>query len=227
MPAPDRPFGDPQVVRDLADRIATGEPPGCCQPQPLAPLLLGGRVPAPLRIPHASVIRPPRPSVTTSFSTSSSWCRVWDPRDPSQELARFDGHSAIVSKVGALKWPGLNHAVVVTGSGDHTARVWDSARSEPGAGPFRRPHWHRARSSGAGVARPRSSGDRHQCHRRHSPGVGFRAIPVKSWPVSTATPAPSGGWRRWSGRALTTRWWSRVATTVQPGCGTPMRGAGN
>jgi len=81
MPAPDRPFGDPQVVRDLADHIATGEPPGCCQPQPLAPLLLGGRVPAPLRIPHASVIRPPRPSVTTSFSTSSYWLATLQPFD--------------------------------------------------------------------------------------------------------------------------------------------------
>jgi hypothetical protein len=59
------PLGDPQIVGDLADRVATGEPPGCIQPQPLAPPLLGGRVPAPLRIPHASVIRQPRPGVTT------------------------------------------------------------------------------------------------------------------------------------------------------------------
>ena len=58
VPPPHRPFGDPQVSCDLADPIAAGEPPGGLQPQPLTPLLLGGRVPASLRIPHASVIRP-------------------------------------------------------------------------------------------------------------------------------------------------------------------------
>jgi len=42
-----RPFGDPQVVRDLLDHIAAGEPFGCLKPYLLAPLLLGGRVPAP------------------------------------------------------------------------------------------------------------------------------------------------------------------------------------
>ena len=58
---------DPQVMRDLADRISPGEPLSCLQPQPqpLAPLLLGGRVPAPLRIPHAPVIRPQPADVTT------------------------------------------------------------------------------------------------------------------------------------------------------------------
>jgi hypothetical protein len=65
MPPPHRPLGDPQVVRDLADRITPGEPLSCLQPQPLAPLLLGGRVPAPLRVPHAPVIRPQPADVTT------------------------------------------------------------------------------------------------------------------------------------------------------------------
>ena len=60
-------------MRDLADRIAAGEPPGGLYPQPLTPLLLGGRVPAPLRIPHALVIRPRPPDVTTLSSTSSVW----------------------------------------------------------------------------------------------------------------------------------------------------------
>jgi len=46
------PRRDPQVVCDLADPVAAGEPPGGLQPQPLPPLLLGGRVPAPLRVPH-------------------------------------------------------------------------------------------------------------------------------------------------------------------------------
>jgi hypothetical protein len=55
----------PEVVRDLIDRVAAGEPPGGLQPQPLTPLLLGGRVPAPLRIPHALVIRPDEAAVTT------------------------------------------------------------------------------------------------------------------------------------------------------------------
>src|SRR5437763_1599273 len=65
MPPPHRPLGDPQVMRDLADRVAPGEPLSCLQPQPLTPLLLGGRVPAPLRIPHAPVIRPQPADVTT------------------------------------------------------------------------------------------------------------------------------------------------------------------
>src|SRR5260221_493601 len=59
------PPGDPQVVSDLADPVATGEPPGCLQPQPFTPLLLGGRIPAPLRIPHTSVICPQAADVTT------------------------------------------------------------------------------------------------------------------------------------------------------------------
>ena len=65
VPAPHRAFGDPQVACDLADRVAAGEPPGGLHPQPLTPLLLGGRVPAPLRIPHALVIRPRASGVTT------------------------------------------------------------------------------------------------------------------------------------------------------------------
>jgi hypothetical protein len=64
-PPPDRPLGDPQVVRDLADRVAAGEPSGRRQPQTLTPLLLGGRVPAPLRIPRGPAIRRRPPNVTT------------------------------------------------------------------------------------------------------------------------------------------------------------------
>src|SRR5690242_16202831 len=60
-------------MRDLADRVAAGEPPGGLQPQPLTPLLLSGCIPAPLRIPHVSVIRPRPPDVTTLSSTSSVW----------------------------------------------------------------------------------------------------------------------------------------------------------
>src|SRR5207244_4415375 len=65
VPPPHRPLGHPQVLRDLTDLVAAGEPPGGLQPQPLTPLLLGGRIPAPLRIPHVSVIRPRSPGVTT------------------------------------------------------------------------------------------------------------------------------------------------------------------
>ena len=65
VPPPHRPLGDPQVVCDLADLLAAGEPLSGLQPEPLAPLLPGGRVPAPLRIPHAPVIRPRPPGVTT------------------------------------------------------------------------------------------------------------------------------------------------------------------
>ena len=65
VPPPHRPFGDPQVVRDLADPVAAGEPPRGLQPQPLTPLLLGGRIPAPLRIPHALVILRQPADVTT------------------------------------------------------------------------------------------------------------------------------------------------------------------
>ena len=64
VPPPHRPIGDPQVLRDLPDRVAGGEPFGCLKPYLLAPLLLGGRVPAPLRILHASVIRPRPPDAT-------------------------------------------------------------------------------------------------------------------------------------------------------------------
>src|SRR5262249_1282833 len=64
MPSSHRPFGDPQVVRDLIDPVAPGEPFGCMQPQPLAPLLLSRRVPATLRIPHIPVIRPQPADVT-------------------------------------------------------------------------------------------------------------------------------------------------------------------
>jgi hypothetical protein len=52
-------------VRDLVDLVAAGEPLGCLQPEPITPLLPGGRVPAGLRIPHASVIRPQASGVTT------------------------------------------------------------------------------------------------------------------------------------------------------------------
>jgi hypothetical protein len=65
VPPPHRPFGDPQVVRDLADHLAAGEPVRGLQPQPFTPLLLSGRIPATLRIPHALVIRPQPPDVTT------------------------------------------------------------------------------------------------------------------------------------------------------------------
>src|SRR5207247_80369 len=57
--------GHPQVAGDFTDRVAAGEPPGGLQPQPLTALLLGGRVPAPLRIPHNPVIRPQPAAVTT------------------------------------------------------------------------------------------------------------------------------------------------------------------
>jgi WD40 repeat protein len=60
--------------------------------------------------------------VTTSLDGTS---RVWDPRDPGQELARFDGHADEVREAAALGWPGLNHQVVVTASSDGTALVWD------------------------------------------------------------------------------------------------------
>src|SRR5882757_9856248 len=65
VPPPHRPLGHPQVAGDLTDRVAAGEPPGGLQPQPLTALLLGGRVPAPLRIPHNPVIRPQPAAVTT------------------------------------------------------------------------------------------------------------------------------------------------------------------
>ena len=45
------------------------------------------------------------------------------PFDPA--LARFDGHTSSVWGVAVLGWPGRDHPVIVTGSGDGTARVWD------------------------------------------------------------------------------------------------------
>ena len=65
MPPPHRPLGHPQVPGDLVNRVTAGEPARGLQPQPLPPLLLSGRVPAPLRIPHVLVIRPQPADVTT------------------------------------------------------------------------------------------------------------------------------------------------------------------
>src|SRR5690349_5405503 len=56
VPSPHRPSLDQQVACDLADLAAAGEPPGGLQPEPPTPLLPGGRVPAPLHVPHAPVI---------------------------------------------------------------------------------------------------------------------------------------------------------------------------
>src|SRR5512142_592963 len=64
-PPPHRPFGDPQVACDLVNPVPAGKQLSCLQPQPLTPLLLGGRIPAPLRIPHALVVRPQPADVTT------------------------------------------------------------------------------------------------------------------------------------------------------------------
>jgi hypothetical protein len=65
-PPPHRPLRDPQVRGDRRGTVPAGEPIRRFQPQPLPPLLLGGRIPAPLRIPHALVIRQRPPDVTTS-----------------------------------------------------------------------------------------------------------------------------------------------------------------
>jgi WD40 repeat protein len=66
--------------------------------------------------------------VTTSADGTA---RVWDPRQPRRELARFDRHTDAVFGVAALEWPGLNHQVIVTTSLDRTARVWDPRDSGP------------------------------------------------------------------------------------------------
>jgi len=84
VPAPHRPWCDPQVLRDLVDPVSASEPPGGLQPQPLTPLLLSGRIPAPLRIPHASVIRPQPADVTTPISTSSSWLAALELLSPTE-----------------------------------------------------------------------------------------------------------------------------------------------
>ena len=60
--------------------------------------------------------------VTTSADETA---RVWDPRDPGRELARFEGHTGRVWGAMPLDWPGLDHQVIVTTSADGTARVWD------------------------------------------------------------------------------------------------------
>jgi WD40 repeat protein len=52
-------------------------------------------------------------------------CRVWNPNDPSMELARFDRHKGPLTRVSSVGWPGLDHHVIVTTSRDGTARIWD------------------------------------------------------------------------------------------------------
>ena len=87
--------------------------------------------------------------------------RVWDPRDPGRELARFDGHTGGVWGVAALDWPGLDHPVIVTTSEDGTARVWDPR--DPGRELARFDgHTARVGGGGAGLARPGPPGDRHR-----------------------------------------------------------------
>ena len=131
--------------------------------------------------------------------------RVWDPRDPGRELARFDGHFSTVYSAAGLEWPGLDHPVVVTTSHDGTARVWDPR--DPGRelarfdghggsvwGVVASPEW-----PGLAIrwsSPPRTTGRR---------GCGIRATRAGSWPASTATAARCLRWRRWSGRAWTTR----------------------
>ena len=68
------------------------------------------------------------PVIATTSSDNTA--QVWDPVDPEQELARFEGHTEQVWGVTALKWPGLDHPVIVTSSDDETARVWDPLRPD-------------------------------------------------------------------------------------------------
>ena len=109
VPPPHRPFSDPQVARDLIDLIAAGEPPGGLHPQLLTPLLLGGRVPAPLRVPHTPVIRPKPAHVTTLGSTSSVWLALPSParRFAAEDLSRwlnFDGRNPQMAQK-RWQWP--------------------------------------------------------------------------------------------------------------------------
>ncbi len=48
---------------------------------------------------------------------------VWDPCDPSRELASFDGRGWRCVGVAVLDCPGLDHPVIVTESADGTAWV--------------------------------------------------------------------------------------------------------
>jgi hypothetical protein len=105
MPPPHRTLGDPQVVRDLAGLVAAGEPPGGLQPQPLAPLLPGGRVPEPanrmLRLTSAASGNPqfptamPRNAPTRcrlGFTFSGTRPAMTEPAVPAMSRIRVAGH---------------------------------------------------------------------------------------------------------------------------------------
>jgi len=88
---PHRPLRHPQIRGDLRGAVPAGEPPGRIQPQPLPLLLLGGRIPATLRIPHALVIRQRPPGVTTS----------------SRRALRVQGNYHNQDGMGSLSWHGV------------------------------------------------------------------------------------------------------------------------
>ena len=68
----------------------------------------------------------PGPSGRSSPPAADGTARVWDPRDPGRELARFDGHTDKVRRGGGagvarprpLRWS-------LPAATDETARVWD------------------------------------------------------------------------------------------------------
>ncbi len=77
-PSLHQPFGNPQVVRDLADPVAAGEPLSCLQPQQLTPPLPGRGLPA--RCAYRIPASPHTPAASRRHdlsSTSSFLVKSW------------------------------------------------------------------------------------------------------------------------------------------------------
>ena len=162
--------------------------------------------------------------VTTSADGTA---RVWDPRDPGRELARFDGDSSTVTGVAALDWPGLDHPVVVSVSDSGTTLVWDPrdpARELARFDGHTSTMWGVAALDWPGLDHPvvvTASADR--TARVWDPRDPARELARFDGHTSTVY----GGWRRWTGRAWTTRWSSPPRPTGLRGCGIRVIRAGN
>lgn len=117
VPPPHRPLGHPQVVRNLLDRLVPSEPARGLQP--LAPLLLSGRVPAPLRIAYSGHALAAS-GCHDLLSTSSTWLRSTSTAPRAREIgcakATERGISSGLAKPPSIYWPAPDSAICANGN---------------------------------------------------------------------------------------------------------------